>query len=536
MEVGIDPRVGALQPDRPVALVAPRGGAGGGELVGVVAGEKFGRGDHRKGFLVVSGFAKEIIEEDGALVPPVAVQFGVVGAEDDGFGSHHTPKMLDLFFAIEHKVGRVVGGTLSSEVGSVRLFVRRATGDAVVLEASELSHAVGLDVGADVVVIQVEATISIKVAVLSVPGVALLRAPHLFTGFDIASEGGGSSGGEDGGKNPVGGAGFGIEDSVGINNEPANLGLLKMVLDPWVVGAFGQPDATGVATKTVVVVLSGDLDLSANGLRKLSQKGQKTVGGSAGDNFQDSGILEFAEGLNEVALVTVAEEMAAVVKTIVIKAGERLKGGVVSGAVQLLVREFNLFFESVDVAILEKRIAQHGAERWGHRHGEAEVDSVADQALHHIEERKIGFGDGFVEPVLFEELGVLGMSDEGEVGVEDGSYITEGHEFRWSEVDCREKCRAVGWSRVWGRYRSGVGEFRSSPKIRIGDISKDLRRGRRRSWPWKVSRSSDGGRKEREGDGRFSVGEQGFGPRLPPGGETRGQDPRVAERRSGRGW
>ena len=296
MEVRIDPGVGALQPNGPVALVAPRGGAGGGELVGVVAGEEFGRGDHRKGFLVVSGFAKEIIEEDGALVPPVAVQFGVVRAENDGFGSHDASKVLDLFFAIEHEVGRVVGGTLASEMGSVRLFVRRATSDAVVLEAGEFPHAVGLDVGADVVVIEVEAAISIKVAVLSVPGVALLCAPHLFTGFDIASEGGGAGGGEDGGEDAVGGAGVGIKESVGIDDKPANFGLLEMVLDPWVVGAFGQPDAAGVAAKAGAIIGAGDLDLGADGLREFAHEGQKAVGGAAGDDFQNAGVLEFAEG------------------------------------------------------------------------------------------------------------------------------------------------------------------------------------------------------------------------------------------------
>ena len=77
--------------------------------MGVVTGEKLGWGNHRKSLLVVSRFTKKIIEEDGALVPPVAVEFGVVGAEDDGFGSHDPAKVLDLFFAIKHKVCRMFG-------------------------------------------------------------------------------------------------------------------------------------------------------------------------------------------------------------------------------------------------------------------------------------------------------------------------------------------------------------------------------------------------------------------------------------------
>jgi len=60
----------------------------------------------------------------------------------------------------------------------------------MVLQAREFPHAVGLDVGADVVVIEVEAAVAVEVAVFAIPWVALLCAPDLFAGFDIASKGG----------------------------------------------------------------------------------------------------------------------------------------------------------------------------------------------------------------------------------------------------------------------------------------------------------------------------------------------------------
>jgi hypothetical protein len=81
----------------------------------------------------------------------------------------------------------------------------------------------------------------------------------------------------------------------------------------------------------------------------------------------------------------------------------------------------------VDVAILEQWIAEHRTEGWGHRHGEPEVDSVPNEALHHVEEGKIGFGNCLVQPILLEEFGIFGMTNEGEMGVENWSYITEGH-------------------------------------------------------------------------------------------------------------
>jgi hypothetical protein len=96
--------------------------------------------------------------------------------------------MFDLFFAIEHKVGGVFGGTLAGEVRTVRLFMGSASCDAVVLQARELPHAVGLDVGADVVVIEVETAVAVEVAVFAIPWVAFLRTPDLFAGFNIASK------------------------------------------------------------------------------------------------------------------------------------------------------------------------------------------------------------------------------------------------------------------------------------------------------------------------------------------------------------
>ena len=51
-------------------------------------------------------------------------------------------------------------------------------------------------------------------------------------------------------------------------------------------------------------------------------------------------------------MVTITKEIAAVIKPVVIKAGEGLEGGIVLGAVEFLGREFDLFFESVDISIL----------------------------------------------------------------------------------------------------------------------------------------------------------------------------------------
>ena len=344
MEVGIDPRVRSFEPDRPVAFIPPRGGAGGAELVGVVPGEELGWSDHAECFLVVGGLAKEGVEEERAFVPPVSVKFGVVGANNDGFNSHDDVEMLDLFFSVEHEVGSMLIGAFACEGRAVRFLVLGTAGDAVVFEPCEFSDPVGLDVGADVVMIEVEAAVSIEVPVFRVSRVPFLGAPNLLTGFDVPAEGRRAGGGKEGGEDAVSGTRFGIEDAVSVDDEPADLGLLEIVFDSWKISAFGQPNTPRIATKTVSVIVSGDLDLGPDRLWKIFHQGQEAVGGSAGDDFKDTGILKLSKGGDQVPLVAITKEMPAVMKAIVVEAGERLKGRIVSCAVELFVGEFDLFF------------------------------------------------------------------------------------------------------------------------------------------------------------------------------------------------
>ena len=171
-------------------------------------------------------------------------------------------------------------------------------------------------------------------------------------------------------------------------------------------------------------------------------------------------------------------------KAIVIEAGERLKGRIVSCAMELFVGEFDLFFQTVNVAILKQGIPEHGAEGRGHRHRESEVDAVADEAFHHIEEGEIGFGDRFVQPIFLEKLGIFGMAYEGKVGVEDGSYVTEGHGIRsgvrWSEGGCRGRFRGGGSSRVSDRSPFGGGGVRSFQRNRSCDVEENHHSNRKR--------------------------------------------------------
>jgi hypothetical protein len=145
---------------------------------------------------------------------------------------------------------------------------------------------------------------------------------------------------------------IGIQDSVGIDDEPTDFRVLEVSFDSWIVGALGKPYASRISTEAVSIILASDLDLGSNGLWKFPHERKESVGGATGNNFQNTRILKFPKGLDEVAMIAITKKMAAVIESVVIKAGEGLEGGIVLGAVEFLVREFDLFFQSVNVSVL----------------------------------------------------------------------------------------------------------------------------------------------------------------------------------------
>ena len=53
-----------------------------------------------------------------------------------------------------------------------------------------------------------------------------------------------------------------------------------------------------------------------------------------------------------------------------------------------------------------------------------------EQRVEDVEQRDVGLGDGLVEPVLFEEVLVLGVADERQVGVQHEAEVADFHKAR----------------------------------------------------------------------------------------------------------
>jgi hypothetical protein len=347
----------------------------------------------------------------------MAEQFGVIGSDEERGPIHEAAEVLDLFDACVEKVGSVIVGGLEREravVGSFRLI---AAGDGVVFDACEAAMVGGGEVRCDVIEIQVESDVTIEVAIARIAGVTFVSAPDLTCGFEVAAEGGDAVWGEDGCEDAVAGARRGVEEAVGIEDEPAEVGLLEGEFEAIGVGTFGEPDAAGFASEPELVMIFSGEDLGLDGRGMASEEGEERVCGSAGNDFELGVVLEFAEGGDEV-MVAGGPGVVEVGEALEVIGGEVMEVRVPSGAVGFFFGEVDEFIEVYMVALLEERIEEHGAESGGESEGERGADLIAEPALEDVDEGEVGFGDGLEQPAFFEETFVFRVANEREVRVE----------------------------------------------------------------------------------------------------------------------
>ncbi len=173
-------------------------------------------------------------------------------------------------------------------------------------------------------------------------------------------------------------------------------------------------------------MIARDEHLRPDRLRILGHQRQVTVGRAAGDDFEFARVLELAEGVEQIAMVLVVEDIAAVFQPVQIEPGEFVVLLVALGAVDFLVGQFDPLVHAPHITLLQKLVAQHRGQRRRDRHGEPEIATVVDQPVHHVDQRNVGLRDRFVEPIFFEEFVVLGVPDEREMRVKNESEITLG--------------------------------------------------------------------------------------------------------------
>jgi hypothetical protein len=112
-------------------------------------------------------------------------------------------------------------------------------------------------------------------------------------------------------------------------------------------------------------------------------------------------------------------KVASLAKEVGVKLGkiEELRMGAV--AFDLLIGERAQALEVPSISLPQKFVPKHRPQRWSKRNRDLESDLLVCQSPQHPQQRKVGFGQCFKEPIFLEKIFVLRMPDEREVGVQD---------------------------------------------------------------------------------------------------------------------
>ncbi len=292
----------------------------------------------------------------------------------------------------------------------------------MVLDAEVYPVAVRVEVGPDVVIVEVEADVPVELPVLVIPGVALPRAPDLLGRLHVAPEGCDGARAVDGREDAVARPGGAEEDAVRVGEEVLDADLLEELVDTGGVAAFGKPDAPRPAAEMPLVMIRRDLEL-CSGRVPVRHERQEAVCRGAGDDLEFSLVLEFPEGGDERAVVPFQEYLPRPGQSPVVHERELVELGRPARPLDLPPREIYQLVQVAQVTVLEERVGHHGDERRREGHGDPEIDALLEQPVEHLDEWDIGLGQRLEEPVLLEKLLVLGMPHVGEVGMEDEREI-----------------------------------------------------------------------------------------------------------------
>ena len=200
-------------------------------------------------------------------------------------------------------------------------------------------------------------------------------------------------------------------------HEPADVGLLQHLLDPLGKGALRQPDAARRAAKAFDIMIARHQNLGAQRGRVAGQQRQQRVRGRAGGDFQHPGLLQLAEGADQVAVV-IKIGFAQAGETMMVHPSQLAEGGVPMRAMNLALRQLNQAVQVPDVAILQHRVQQHGAQGRRNRERQADLHPVVMPAFHDLQQREVSLGDGFKEPVLLQEFLLFRMAHERQMRVQ----------------------------------------------------------------------------------------------------------------------
>ena len=94
------------------------------------------------------------------------------------------------------------------------------------------------------------------------------------------------------------------------------------------------------------------------------------------------------------------------------------------GAMNFLVGQVDQAVQVTLVAPAQHRIKEHGAQCRRQGQGHVRRDAVPFPTFQNLDDRQVGFRDGFKQPGFLQKFFVLGMAHIGQVRVENDGQIT----------------------------------------------------------------------------------------------------------------
>ena len=169
------------------------------------------------------------------------------------------------------------------------------------------------------------------------------------------------------------------------------------------------------------------------------------MGRAAGDDLELAGVAVLPEGRHDVRAVDLAEDAPDVRELVQVEPGEVVEPGLLAPRpLDFAPRQGSTRpVEVALVAVDEQLVAHHRDERRRQRHREPVLDAVAQQAVEHPDDRDVGLGQRLEEPVLLEEVRVLGVADVGKVRVEDRTPVPDRHGPLPPEAVARSRASAL---------------------------------------------------------------------------------------------
>ena len=213
------------------------------------------------------------------------------------------------------------------------------------------------------------------------------------------------------------------------------------------IAALGRPDAARVFADVALMSGDGGADLGANAL-VCAEQWHVAVGGAAGDDLDEAGVVEVAKAFDDVAVEGI-EVVEGVGEVFLPEAGElgvvEFADGEEVGFVFAGGEDFAL--EVAGEVGLEDGVGELLEEDGREIEAAVEGDAVALEIAEDAEERKVGFGRGFVEPLDAVGPGAV-VHDPREMGVESEGEKASGLAVGMGAVDLgclRAQCRGPFW-------------------------------------------------------------------------------------------